>query len=143
MQLDDLCAAGPLMQPVDVLGHEQGEPLHRLQRRERCVRGVGLRTRNDGPPDHAARPVALSRGLGAQEVLQHHGRAALPVAVFIAVARDARIGTHPGAGQDEQPRVTLYEVVKVDHGVYCASQFHTTAFTALPQLTVGTPSSLR
>jgi hypothetical protein len=114
-ELDDLGTAGPPMQPVDVLGHEQVQPIHRLQRRECFVGGVGLRTRNDGPPDHAARAVAPSRGLGAQEVLQHHGRAALPVAVFIAVARDARIGTHPRTGQDEQPRIPLGEVSKVDH----------------------------
>ncbi len=115
MQLDDLDAAGPLMQPVDVLGHQQVQPLHRLQGREGHVSRVGLRTRNDGPPDHAARPVALSRCLGTQEVLQHHRRAALPVAVFIPVARNARIGAHPRTGQDEQARVLSHEVMKVDH----------------------------
>ena len=104
------------MQSVDVLGHQHVQSLHRFQRRECDVRGVGPRPRNDRPPDHAARPVALSRRLGAQEILQHHRRAALPAAVLVAVARDARIGTNPCAGQDEQPPIPSREVMKVNHG---------------------------
>ena len=102
VQLDDIGAAGTLVQPVDVLRDKVRRGARRLQTGERAMRGVGPRSRDQRPADHAARPVAPPRRHRAQVLLQRDRRGPLPLAVVVAIARNARVGADPCSGQHEQ-----------------------------------------
>ena len=102
MEIDDPTMPGPLMQTVDVLGHEQRDQPELLQVRERPVSRAGCRPRHRGPPHEAPRPVATTlRGI-ADERLVPDGLTALPVATVVPVGRDAGRGGHPGPRQDDE-----------------------------------------
>ena len=110
MQVDHRCAAGGLMQPVDVLGQQDLALAHRLEPRQRAM-GVVRPGPADAPPaDQAARPVAPARRLLAHEGLKGHRRRALPGAVGVAIVGNARIHAASGAGQNEQPAMAVDEV---------------------------------
>jgi hypothetical protein len=109
MQFDHVGAARALVQAVDVLRDEALDPAGCAEPRERAMRRVRLRAADHRPADHAARPVAPARGVGAEKVLQLDRRRAHPFAVAVAIAGNAGIGADARAGQHEQPRMALDE----------------------------------
>lgn len=56
------------MQAVHVLRQDAGDGASSLQFRECVVRAVGLRVEDLGPPEEAARPVALAIRVGSNEL---------------------------------------------------------------------------
>lgn len=67
VQFNDVAAARALVQAVDVLRDETLDPSRVAEPRQRHVRPVRPRAADDGPADHAARPIAPPRGIGAEE----------------------------------------------------------------------------
>ena len=68
VQLDDVSAAGLVMQAVHVLGDERLQPTARLQPRQRLVRSVGTHAAELVPPRKASRPVAPPRRVRRHEL---------------------------------------------------------------------------
>ena len=68
MQLEDAAAGGALVQPVDVLRDDAVDAAGRLERGERAVAGVRLGGGDAPPAVEAARPVAATDVLVAEEV---------------------------------------------------------------------------
>ena len=115
VQVDHAFAAGTLVQAVDVLGDQQFDMPAVFQLCQGKVRGVRARLAEVRPADQAARPVALARGVFVHESLQRHRRCALPLAFTVAVVRNAGVGADPRAGQHEQSRVGLDEMLQRSH----------------------------
>ncbi len=117
VQFDHVVAARPLMQAVDVLRDEAFDPARAAEPRQRDVRPVRPRAAHDRPADHAARPVAAPRGIGAEEFVKLDRRRAHPLTVAVAVTGNAGIGADARAGQHEQARMTLDErVQRIERG---------------------------
>jgi hypothetical protein len=100
VQLDDRPRARPLVQPIDVLGHEQEVAHEPLEARERPVAGIGLGTRNQAPtplvpvPDE---PRIAARRLGRRELL---GAKARPEpGLCVTEGGDPALGGDAGAGE--------------------------------------------
>src|SRR5262249_32095903 len=111
--VDHVAAAGRLVQPVDVLCDELLDAPVVLELRECAVRAVRARGTHPFPAREAARPVALTRVLAADEVLQRHRpRRALPLAIGVAIVRDAGARAAARAGEHEQPPVACEEFGK-------------------------------
>jgi hypothetical protein len=89
MQVDDLAAAGAMMQSIDVLGDQRRHRAGRFECRERRVGAVRPRICDPRPPGEAACPVALANLGPGDEVGVLHGPGVLPVAVPVAVVGDA------------------------------------------------------
>jgi hypothetical protein len=101
MQLDDVAAARPLVQSVNVLGHDQQLLKDTLHRYERSMTAVRLDLPDRVPPaeipaEHALRMAAerlasskFSRIVAGPETCQR-----------IAKGRHARFPRHPRPGQD-------------------------------------------
>ena len=112
MQVDDVAAAGRLVQAVDVLRHELRDAALRFECRERAMRVVRPCREHAPESDEAARPVAFTRMLVRDEVLEHDRPAALPFAVGVAVIGNAGGRAAAGARQHEQSFVPLDELAK-------------------------------
>ena len=89
MQVDHLRAAGRLMQPVHVLGEKQLASAHRLEPGQSAMRVVGLGLTNAPPADEAARPIAPAGLFLAHEGLIGHRLRPFPLAVGVAIVRNA------------------------------------------------------
>ena len=116
MQVDDFAAAGGRVQSVDVLGDEQLDEPHRLELRERAMRGIRQRLRNDGPAHGTARPVALAHLEARHERAELHGSRAFPLALFVAVIGNAGAGAHARSGEHRETRMTFDEFAELGHG---------------------------
>ena len=113
MQVDDLPAPGGLMQTVDILGEEQLAPAVGFQPRQRMMRIVGLRHSEPPPADHASRPISRARILIRGERLEPHRLRSFPIAVVVAIVRNAGVGAAAGAREDKQLLVLF------DEGLEC------------------------
>ncbi len=89
VQIDHVLTAGRLVQSIDVLRDELDDASATFETRQRMVGVVGARMPHATEADEAPRPVALSRALVSDEQLERDGRAALPLAIGIAVVRNA------------------------------------------------------
>ncbi len=109
MQVDHLFAAGRLMQAVDVLGDEPLSFAQDLEPGERAMGGVGDGGAKAPPAKEAARPVAAPGGFALRKGLVGHRLGALPLALGVAIVRDAGGRAAARAGQHEEPPVTADE----------------------------------
>ncbi len=100
MQVDDAAASRAVVQAVDVLGYQRVDLAGRLQCCKRGVCAVRLRTRNPLPAGEAARPVTLANLGPGDEVPVLHRSGVFPVAISIAVVRDAGRRADAGAGNN-------------------------------------------
>ncbi len=107
VQIDDVAAAGGLVQPVDVLRHQGLEAILALQLHQSPMRVVGVRAAEVAPANETARPVSLPRQLLVHERAKHHRAGALPGALRVAVIGNSGLGAAAGAGQNEQPLGTI------------------------------------
>ena len=102
VQVDDPARAGRLVQPVDVLRHEQPDECRAARpRREGAVRVVGLGRAEAAPADQTTRPVAGPHHRVTHERLELDRSLPLPLPVEPAIVRDPRLGAAARAGEDE------------------------------------------
>ena len=112
VKVDNLGAASSLVEAVDVLRHEQFHVSEMFEARECMMRRVRPGAPEARPADEAARPVALAHGrLGHEGRELHRGRT-FPLALRVAVIRNARLGAAAGTGQDEESGMTGDEVAQ-------------------------------
>ena len=88
VQIDDVPVAGALMQPVDVLGRQQGDVARYLQADQGVVGTIWSAGSDIAPAGHTARPVAAPGFLALDKVPVLNRVAALPFAPVIPVGRD-------------------------------------------------------
>jgi hypothetical protein len=112
VEIDDVLAAGCVMQAIDVLRDELSDSSAAFEHRQRVVRVVWARQSHPAEAGEAPRPVALPRGLVAHELLIANGRAAFPFTAAVAVIGNARVGAAARTGQHEQPGVMLDETTQ-------------------------------
>ena len=108
MHVDEAAAAGPLVQIVDVLRHdEQVVAQLVLQPGERVMRGVG----DDGCQGPASRVVEAEHQLGVGLVALRRRDAvdgvSLPQSVGGAEGRHSALGGDAGTGQHDDPHGTI------------------------------------
>ena len=118
VQVDHLLAAGTLVQAIHILCHQQFDLPAAFELGQRMMCAIRLRPSETPPADQAARPVALAGGRFVHEGGVVDRRCAFPLAVPIAIVGDARIGTASRAGQHEQARVGLDELLQRSHRPY-------------------------
>ncbi len=123
-----------MMQAIDVLRNDLRNAIQCLQLRERIVRSIRTRFRDEGPANHASTPIALAPVLAVQKLVETDGRRARPAAVDVAVARNARVGARAGAGQCEKARMSTREMrERVDVGKrHVRSSYPEDAYLRLP-----------
>ena len=101
MEFQHRSAAGLLVQSIDILSDDQGNPVQAFKMRQRMMAAARIGEADPRPAEKAPRPVALPRGRGTQEVVVIDGFRLLPVAVAVAVGRDAARCAQTGARQDD------------------------------------------
>jgi len=109
MEIDYGPTAGSFVKAIDVLSHQQ---LDAARSFESCQSPVCLIRRGapEVPPaNEASGPVPFANGLMVHEGLEHHRWGAFPVAIGIPIVRNAGIRAAAGAGQDEEPCMTVDE----------------------------------
>ena len=86
MPLDHLTAPRSLLQSIDILrncGHQSPEL---FQSRQRVVRRVRISPAKSLPAKKRARPVALTRSVAGDKIMEFHGLLVFPLTVSIAVS---------------------------------------------------------
>gem|GEM_PF-5873761 len=101
VQVNDGCAAGTLVEAVDVLRRDQIDLIVGLPRCEPGVDRARLRTRETRPTGCGAKPVTLPRLGRLDEETVLHRLGVLPVAPGIAVGRQSRCDADTGTGQNQ------------------------------------------
>ena len=112
VQVDHPRAASRLVQPIHVLGQKKLASARRLELGQSAMRVVGRSLTNEPPADEAARPIAAARLFLAHEGLIGHRLGAFPLALGVAIVRNARRRAAARAGQDEQALVPIDEVLQ-------------------------------
>jgi hypothetical protein len=112
MQIDHLRTSGDLMQPIDVLRQQQLASTSCLESREGMMGIVGQGPAEPPPSDQASRPITLPRLLVAHEGLIGDRLHSLPVALAVAIVRDAGMGAAACPRQHEKALVPGNEILK-------------------------------
>ncbi len=114
VQLDHISRTGGLMQPIDVLGDNAGEPSEGLQCGHGPMALVRLGARDGAPSEVAAGPVPLPGERISSERLIRHWRDPAGEAGRTPVVRDARLSGEPGAAEHDHP-APLEQLRKLRH----------------------------
>ena len=111
MQINDVGTSGGLVQPVDVLRHQQTDTALPFQGSESTMRIIRLCPPKAPPAHQAARPIPLSGRVLIHESPVLHRLRALPPAVGIPVIWNPRVGTATRAGENKEPRIARNEIL--------------------------------
>jgi len=118
VQLDEPLGrrARAAMQPVDVLRDDGDDFSCALERDDRVVQGVRLRTLIDVPRLELVVPVLDACFLGCEELVVVHRTPPRPDAAGPAEVGDAARRRHAGAGKDEDPLRSPQPVGEIHDG---------------------------
>lgn len=123
VQIEHAATAGTLMQTIDVLGDELGDPTRRLESGKGLVGRAGPGPREMGPTDQTACPVATPSRLACQKITVLDRRSALPSTLGIPVVGYPRAGAATRPGQDEDSRMRREEFTQAVNGTRaCAGE---------------------
>ena len=102
VEVDDLSAAGALMQSVHILGDHRGHRAEPLQTRQMAVGGRRSGGLYRGPAEQGAAPVTLTLTRFTEEFRVGDGLAAQPDSALVAIRGYTAGGADAGAAQDQQ-----------------------------------------
>jgi hypothetical protein len=110
MQVDNVAAAGMLVQSVYILRDKLSYATLLFQLSQRMVCGIrgGIFYRR--PARHRASPVAAASQFIAHEILVLDGRFVEPFPFLVAIGRQARLHTDTRSGEYEQAGISLQEL---------------------------------
>jgi hypothetical protein len=107
VEVNHLPTPGSLMQPVNVLRKENLVPAVCFELRQSMMRVVRHGLFEPPPTDHTSGPIAMARQFVGHECLEANRLSSFPITIDVSVIRNARVRAASGAGQNEQPPMTL------------------------------------
>jgi hypothetical protein len=101
------------MQAIYILRDQHLRAPLPLEPRQGTMRIIGPCVTESPPANQAARPIAAPGMQVADERLEQDWLGAFPVAIFVAIVGNSRVGAATGTRQHEQARVPLNELAEL------------------------------
>ena len=96
VKVNDVLAATPLVQSVDILSNDASQGTGRLEPGYRGMGGVRFRSGDSRPAQRRSAPISAPFRLVLNELLMQNGVATQPVALVVSIGRYARVATDAG-----------------------------------------------